>query len=529
MKRLISVILALMLLASCAAFAESAMPISEDGASLSIFVTLDGKASVSLSSLEENLTMQYYEKLSGVDVEWQHPSSANTLGEAVNLLLASGELPDLIFNITYGSENLDTLIENDMILDLTDLIPQYAPNLNALLEEHPEIRSQITTYDGHIGLMPGMRLDEPTRYFESFIIREDWLEKLGLEAPTTTEEWYEVLKAFKTQDPNGNGEDDELPFVANTNEEMGVYRLSALWGFNGCFYKQYATSVRDGQIVFAADAPEFDAWVTEMAKWYAEGLIDPEYVSTDATAWKEKTLTDRTGAFYGKMNGGIGTLLGAYDYEAGDPNFSLTPVPYATCEDGKSYDFFSQDIYDGEGCAISTSCKDVETAMRWVDYLYSPEGQIMASFGVEGETFEFDENGTPDYTSLITEAEGLSLVQGIAKYTLGGIAPRMLNDTYYWNRVMATEQQRRVYPTVSVSTTERKTPQHLTYSQDDAARLTSLMSDIGTYYRENLNAFIMGSRSLDELDDFRKTLHEQMNLDEAIGLMQASYETFLQK
>ena len=68
MKKIVCWALALMLLASCAAFAESAMPISEDGASLSIFVTLDGKASVSLSSLEENLTMQYYEELSDVDV-----------------------------------------------------------------------------------------------------------------------------------------------------------------------------------------------------------------------------------------------------------------------------------------------------------------------------------------------------------------------------------------------------------------------------------------------------------------------------
>ena len=87
----------------CSAVAETVMPISEDGASLSVFVTLDGKASVSLSSLEETLTMQYYEELSGVDVEWQHPSSANTRGEAVNLLLASGELPDVINDVdSYG-------------------------------------------------------------------------------------------------------------------------------------------------------------------------------------------------------------------------------------------------------------------------------------------------------------------------------------------------------------------------------------------------------------------------------------------
>lgn len=528
MKKLIAVIMALALVMSCGAFAETVMPISEEGTSLSIFVQLADKAAATLTSLDENLTMQYYEKLSGVDIEWQHPSNANTIGEAVNILLASGDLPDIVYNLTYGTENLDTLIENEMILDLTDLIPQYAPNLNKILEENPELRAQVTTYDGHIAMMPGLRLDESTRYFESLIIRDDWLKKLGLEMPTTIEEWYNVLSAIKNGDPNGNGEADELPFVANTNEEMGVYRLSSLWGFNGCFYKQYATSIRDGKIIFAVDAPEFDAWVAEMAKWYEEGLIDSEYVSTDATSWKEKVLTDRAGSFYGKMNGGIGTLLTSYDYETGDPDFSLTPVGYCVTEDGKSYDFYSQEIFDNEGAAISTNCKDVETAMRWIDYMYSPEGQLMASFGVEGETFEYNEEGKPVYAGKVMEDNktGLGLTNAIAKYTLGGITPRMMNDTPYWEAVMTTEQQRLVYPTVSVSSTERRTPAHLRYSQDDAARLASLMSDIGTYYKENVNAFIMGTRSLDELADFKATLHEQMNLDEAIELMQAAYEAY---
>ncbi len=526
MKKTVSAVLVLCMLLGCMAVSETVMPISQDGVKLSLFCILDGKASVSLSSLEENLTMQRYEQLSGVDIEWFHPSSATKIGEAVNLVLASNDLPDIIFNINDGSENLDTLIANGLILDLKDLIPQYAPNLNKLLTEHPELRAQITTYDGNIGALPSMRLAETTRYFESFIIRGDWLDKLGLDYPTTTEEWYEVLTAFKTKDPNGNGEEDELPYVGNTNEEMNVYRLSSLWGFNGCFFKQYATSILDGEVTFASDAPRFDEWVSEMAKWYEEGLIDPEYVSTDPTTWKEKTLTDRAGVFYGKMNGGIGTLLGAYDYASGDPDFSLNPVPYAITEDGKSYDFYSQDIYDRGGCAISAKCENVEAALRWADYMYSPEGQVMASFGFEGETFTYDENGVPQYTDLITKAENLSSVQAIAKYTLGGIAPRMVNDTNYWNAVMTTEQQRLVYPTVSQSSTERKTPQHLTYSQEDAARLTSLMGDIGTYYRENLNAFIMGTKPLSELDEFKTVLHEQMNLDEAIALMQDSYDTY---
>ncbi|MEG1516522.1 MAG: hypothetical protein RSD95_16665, partial [Clostridia bacterium] len=276
--------------------AQSEMPITTQPLSLSAFCVLDGKAAVSLSSLDENLTMKHYEALSGIDIEWFHPSSASNISESVNLMLASGDLPDILFYITSASESIDSLINNGLILDLKDLIYENCPNLVALISQHPEILSQITTQEGHIGVLPALRLAESTRYFESFILREDWLKKLDLSAPTTTEEWYNVLSAFKNKDPNGNGIADELAFVGNTTEDMSVSRLASLWGFNACFYKQYATGIQDGKVTFAIDSPAFDTWVKEMAKWYAEGLIDMEYLSCDATTWKEKVLTDKAGA-----------------------------------------------------------------------------------------------------------------------------------------------------------------------------------------------------------------------------------------
>ena len=150
----------------------------------------------------------------------------------------------------------------------------------------------------------------------------------------------------------------------------------------------------------------------------------------------------------------------------------------------------------------------------------------MCSFGEEGVTFEYDDQGVPHYTEMITEAEDLSLVQAIAKYTMGGIAPRMVNDIYYWDAVMSYDQQRLVYDTVSVSSTKRKMPQNLKYSIEDQDRLTMLMGDIQTYYQETLNAFIMGTKPISELQEFKDTLNS-MGLEEAIGIMQAAYDTYI--
>lgn len=502
------------------------LPITTDKITLSLFSPLDSKASVSLTSMEENHTMQYYESISGVHIQFFHPSSATSTGEALNVMISSGELTDLIGNIMNASDNLDTLIENKVILRLNEYIDQYGYNLYQVFQEYPEFHTQVMTYEGNIGLYPTSRLDPSCRYFESFIIRQDWLDKLNLQKPTTVDEWYTVLKAFATQDPNGNGKNDELPFVGNSNEQMGVYRLGSLFGFNSCFYKQYACSIMDGKVVFASDAPQFEEYITTMAKWYQEGLIDPEYASTDATSWKEKVLSNLAGCFYGKMNGGIGTLLGSYDYANGDPNFNLEPISYAVTSDGTSYDFYSQEIFDQGGIAVSASCEHIEEAIKWLDYMYSDEGQIMCSFGEEGVTFDFDNNGVPHYTDLITKAENLSQVQAIAKYTMGGIAPRMVNDLYYWDAVMSYDQQRMVYGAVSPSSTARKVPQSLKYSMSDADRLTTLMADIQTYYQENLNAFIMGVKPISELQSFRDTL-DSMNLKEAVEIMQASYDSYI--
>ena len=502
------------------------MPLTTGDISLSMFSGLDSKASVSIGTMEDNYTIQYYESLSGIHIDFFHPSSATSTGEALNVMISSGEYTDLIGGILSASDGPDTLIANGVILRLNEYIDQYGYYLTEIFKEYPEFYNQVLTYEGNIALYPTSRLDPSTRYFESFVIRQDWLDKLGLEKPTTVDEWYTVLKAFATKDPNGNGINDELPFVGNSNEQMGVYRLGSLFGFNSCFYSEYACTLMDDEIVFAANAPQFEEYVTVMAQWYAEGLIDPEYASTDATSWQEKVLSDLGGCFYGKMNGGIGTLLGSYDYEGRDPDFNLEPLGYPITEDGTSYDLYSREIFDRGGIAISSTCEHMKEAIQWLDYMYSEDGQIMCSFGEEGVTFEYDDQGVPHYTEMITEAEDLSLVQAIAKYTMGGIAPRMVNDIYYWDAVMSYDQQRLVYDTVSVSSTKRKMPQNLKYSIEDQDRLTMLMGDIQTYYQETLNAFIMGTKPISELQEFKDTLNS-MGLEEAIGIMQAAYDTYI--
>ena len=143
--------------------------------------------------------------------------------EALNLMLASGKIPDIV-----GSSRIKDFVNQygpeGAFLPLNDLIDEHAPNLKAFFEKKPEVASALKAADGNMYYIPYL---PDGKYGRAYWIRTDWLNKLGLDMPETVDDYENVLRAFKTQDPNGNGEADEVPFFARQWPE--VLRLVTLW------------------------------------------------------------------------------------------------------------------------------------------------------------------------------------------------------------------------------------------------------------------------------------------------------------
>ena len=159
--------------------------------------------------------IQVIEDATGVDVTFQSPP--NNSEDAYKMMVISGNLPDVI--MWNHDVSMDRMYAEGLIIDLTDLIAQYAPNLTRIYTERPELRKQVETADGKMYYFPSINpmqtVEEICRKcYNGLIIRDDWLKKLGLTAPMTIDEWYEVLTAFKTQDPNGNGFRTRFPLTA---------------------------------------------------------------------------------------------------------------------------------------------------------------------------------------------------------------------------------------------------------------------------------------------------------------------------
>lgn len=177
---------------------------------LTYWVANHSAASSQMKTYAEMGMYKELEKTTGVKVEFQHPPlEVPQAQEQFNLMIATNELPDVIeasWGTTSGAVirypgGPEKAILDKKIIKLNDLIDKYAPNLTKLLAAHPDWKKQISTDEGSIYAFPFLRGDDKVRVFFGPSIRQDWLDKLGLKMPTTIDEWYTVLKAFKEKDP----------------------------------------------------------------------------------------------------------------------------------------------------------------------------------------------------------------------------------------------------------------------------------------------------------------------------------------
>ncbi|MGG3307069.1 ABC transporter substrate-binding protein [Paenibacillus lautus] len=332
--------------------------------------------------------MEIFKRLeaeTNVKIEWENiPDTDFT--EKKNLLLASGNLPDAFYGAGFSDYELVTYGEDGTILPLEDLIDQYAPNLKALLDRRPDIKSSITAPDGHIYGLPSWEENNLGTNPFFHVINKNWLDKLGLKMPQTLDEYTEALVAFKTQDPNGNGKADEIPL--SFMHMQWCMDIAGIFGAFGLPDNMEHRIVRDGKVIFTATQPEYkEALKYFHEKWYKQGLIDPESFTQDAAQYlaKGKTSTETLGSYiWWEVDEVVGT-------ERSEDYALLSPLK------GPNGD---QLIGRGNGggpgrgaFVITKENKNPEITMRWIDQQYEPYMAAQIHWGPLDIVFEKDENG----------------------------------------------------------------------------------------------------------------------------------------
>lgn len=502
---------------------EITLPISTDGLELSFFAMPEPVITSKMKGYSEMTVHQTAEELTGVHINWREESYTDPK-QKMNLMFSTGDTEDIVWDAwKHASGGPKKLLDEGLIVSLNPYIEKYAPNLKKLLQETPGLLEQISTDDGRIFMFPTIRLDPITRANSGFAIRKDWLDRAGLPVPETIDEWYTMLKTFQDMDMNGNGLKDEC-FVS-----MGFEKTSQSMDNFAVAYGLVAGTdlyVKDGQVKYGAYEPEFKDFVAEMAKWYSEGLLDPEFSTQDSKQFDSKMVNDMGGAYYGSLSGNMGKFITA---RSDDSEYDLVPAPMPKAPDGKVHTGIS--AYGQmvpHGASICSTNENIVETVKWLDWHYSEEGTALYNWGIEGQSYEVVD-GKNQFTDLITNnPDGLSKDEADARYA-GGVLTQMpiVEDPEVFLALKSLPQQKAASQLwCQADTSWLLSP--LYFDSETTTENANIMSEIKTYVAEQFNKYVMGIESMDTFDQFQQQLKD-MGIETVLANYQASYDAVYNK
>lgn len=487
---------------------EISYPIQTEGEVLRIWIQNNPNVLKTCSDFNDTLFATEIQKQTGINVEYLSAPVGDT-GEAFNLLFSSNDLPDIICHDwkKFSGGGPDGAIDSGYLFVLDDYMADYAPNFTKKLNENPDYYKSARSLNGHFYSFGGITHDVPVY---GPIIRQDWLDDLGLKKPETIDEWYITLKAFKEK----KGADAPLAF------QQSFYLYSS--GVFESAFKTSHTFYRDGDTVkFGPMEQGYKDFVKEMTKWYSEGLIDRNVASSDGEALDAKILNDRTGAMPGYISSGIGRYMTA---KSPDSPMRLEAVPYPVTNKGDDRAVYGKTVGAySDYAAISATSQNKELAMRYLDYGYTDKGILTYIFGIEGDSYVM-ENGKPKYTDMVlNNPDGLSISEALGLYcgSVKGGSSILTNDAYLQQLKLDVEfQAAETWP----YNDDHCMPKMLMNS-DQQKEYTDIMTEVETYVSETTLGIICGHLPLSTLDTMNAQLKE-MNIDRALEIMQEAYNTY---
>ena len=484
---------------------ETTYPMDTD-ATFVYWGELNGSVSANFNSLADTEIGKDWQEKTGVTIEFQHPTAGQAT-EQFNLIIADGDYPDLWHRNWSSSSTYpggpEKAIADGVILDLTDLINDYCPNLKAFLEANPDVDRQVKTDSGKYYVFPSVKeIDEGCTCMGP-MIRKDLLEELDLEVPETIDEWHDVLTAFKE-----NGIDVPLSWNYSDKGRTFGYAYGTPEGF----------VVDDGVCVYGPSKAEYKDYLTTMHQWYEEGLLDPDMFSGGEDQTNTKLASSKIGATIAWAGGTLQTVNTLAKSE--NPDFDLTAAKWPVINKGDTpeYGFRNTKFFDG-GIAIGGTCKDPVTAAKLLDYGYSEEGYMMFNFGEEGVSYTM-EDGKPVYTDeILNNPEGWPISQAIAKYAMACYnGPFVQSGDYQMQYFKDPEATNAMYTWNDCNSKETTLPT-VTPTEDESYEYATIINEMSTYVEEMTTKFIMGTEDIETgFDAYLKTL-DQFGLERATEIM----------
>ncbi len=502
-------------ISSTEAIEENTMPITDEDITLKIWVKNNSQSYA--PDYENYEVVKELEKRTGINLEFIHPVGAAK--EQLNIMIASGDLPDIIVYYFQDTAAKKAAADGTYLI-LDEYVDKFAPNFKKKIAEKEEYQNGIKALGDNLIYMPKLNDDIAFMMYNGFFVRQDWLDKAGLEAPKTIKEWETMLRAFK----NGKmGDGSTIPFATVTSGSMNTSAFTSAFGMPAV--GTYCIDPETDKVTNSVLLPGYKDYLATMNKWYKEGLIDPNFFGTSGKELDSMVLNNQLGSFFYDNNSDMPKYMMANE------DLSLVALPYPQDETGRAVAPLNNmaNYVMAEGAVVTSSCAHPVEAVRFLDYLYSDEGSDLINWGIEGVTYEVKDGKKQFKDFVINNPEGKSVAEVLSsKYfpcngIIGGVVQYSAMRGQEAGLAEKIKTQREASIQYGLDSDKSMLLGSLPFTEEENNQVATLKTDISTYISEMHQKFILGKESLDNFDSYIANL-KKMNIDKVLEIYNKVYD-----
>jgi putative aldouronate transport system substrate-binding protein len=458
----------------------------------------------------------------GVDIKWDFPIAGTNQAQAINLILASGELPDVMFGGGLMN-NAARYIEEETFLDLTPHLQEWSPAYWKWLHSNPAYDRAMKTDDGKYYGYGFFREDGGWNdTYLGPVVNKTWLDECGLPPPQTISDWDRTLRAFKQR------YGATLSFAWSRVSGYGTLLSGAFGAYSFADYKLYVD--KNSKIQLANVQPEYRAQLVKMNEWWREGLIDQDFLSITDTMARSNALNKKMGISYTSMGQLSNWVM---DAQGANNGANWIGLQFPKGDDGTLVMVPGGYGIGSVVAAITSNVKSPEKLqmiMRALDYAYTDEGNLYWNYGKKGVSWDYGPDGKPAYLPLVTEDPN-GLNGAIDKYggsTWSGNCIQATALLYMKNTQQAIDANDLwFYPNKDISAAWTL-PNGMTLTTEESTRAGEIRASISTYVNETSIQFLTGQANFNTWDAYVARVNS-MGLPELLRIYQAAYDRYLKR
>ncbi|MFV0399148.1 MAG: extracellular solute-binding protein [Oscillospiraceae bacterium] len=515
--------------------AQEGFPLTEEKVEFTVFFI----PHVAVTDMSENYATKWFEEKTNVHINWNITTQEDYATKLTLVMSNANDMPDIFLCSNMNRAQADAYGAQGLLIPLQDYIENSSVNYKRIVENNPSVLQQSLSYDGNIYFLSQYYETIHILHSQKQWINQKWLDNLGLEMPTTTDEYYKVLKAFKEEDANGNGDpNDEIPYIGTKNGWNGQIRYFLMNSFVYSPPTLTTFYLENGGMTAAFAQEGWREGLRFYKKLYDEKLLDPEAL-TITTDQVRALSSDPGGNRIGSFPGGIATenvdttSADIFDYVTVPPLEGPSGLRQAPLEN-----FVPQPTF-----MITAKCEEPEIAFRWADAMCVDVVSEVESGNYDMLNFWYGPEDDPQGWSRAAEGEtGFTGKPAYFKWNFNWSDP--LNTHWYekfvinmrspWKEMMTAEVVEGVYDQERVlyeETSEKyrpysvdKTMPAISLEADLSAEYANILSTLETYVNESFAKVLTGEWSLDS--DWEAYLAEmdKIGLPRALEIAQTAYD-----